>query len=287
MKSKRTSDEVGAYPLAYPGAKKRFGQNFLTDRGYASRIADLLSIGPSDIVVEIGPGRGAITRLLSGKECKVYALEIDRDLHAILSEEFKDADNVIIVEGDALKFDFAGLAKEGMGKLKIVANLPYNVATPILFRLLDARAEIDMMALMFQKEVADRIIAKPGSRTYGALSIFPQLYCDIRREMVLPPGAFSPRPKIQSAVLSFHMMGRPRFDVKDAGLLKKIVSGAFSQRRKKLSNSLKGVMPDPFMANDVLNRAGIDPSRRAETVSVEEFCRLSDALYMIKGEVEI
>jgi 16S rRNA (adenine1518-N6/adenine1519-N6)-dimethyltransferase len=258
-------------------AKKRFGQNFLADPNYAAKIVDLAEIESGDVVVEIGPGHGAITRLLAEKDCTVYALEIDRDLQGILLETFDNSENVNIIAGDALNFDFAALGKEAGRRLKVVANLPYNVATPILFRLLEARHVIEKMLLMFQKEVACRIAASPGSKQFGALSIFPQLYADIRLEMTLPPGAFRPAPKVYSSVLSFTIMKEPRFHVGDEAMLKKVVSAAFSQRRKKLINSLKGLDCDLDLSR-IFEGIGIDPSRRAETLSVEEFCLLADAL---------
>jgi len=264
-------------PSSLPGqrAKKRFGQNFLVDLGYAAKIVDAAGIKTGDAVVEIGPGHGAITRLLAEKDCTVYALEIDRDLQKILKETFSETENVQILAGDALDFDFVSLGEEAGRPLKIVANLPYNVATPILFRLLEARHVIEKMVLMFQKEVALRIAASPGNKQFGALSIFPQLYADIRLEMTLPPGAFRPAPKIQSSVLSFTILKKTRFHVRDEAVLKRVVSAAFSQRRKKLNNSLKSI-DDAADLGSVFAKAGVDPSRRAETLSVEEFCLLAD-----------
>ena len=260
---------------ALPRPKRRFGQNFLTDPGYASKIVELALIKPSDTVVEIGPGRGAITGLVAEKGCRLCALEIDRDLCSHLTEEFAGAANVDILNSDALSFDFSSLIGKKDLKLKVVANLPYNVATPVLFRLLDYREMIDRMVLMFQKEVADRITASPGNKNYGALSIFPQLYCDINLAFKLPPGAFYPPPKVHSAVVEFDVLAKPRFKVEDEAFLKRVVSAAFSQRRKKISNSLKSLFADNNQLNEALAKAGIDPDRRAETVSVEEFCRLS------------
>ena len=228
--------------------------------------------------MEIGPGRGAITRLLAEKGCRVVALEVDRDLCKTLSEEFGACENVMVIETDALEFDFNSLLEGSEGKLKVVANLPYNVATPILFKLLESRHSIDCMVLMFQKEVASRIVASPGGKNYGALSIFPQLYSDISLSFKLPPGAFFPPPKVDSAVLFFKMLAKPRFDVADEQLLSGLVRSAFSQRRKKLSNSLKSFFDNAENSDIIFSRAGVDSSRRAETISVEEFCRMSNVL---------
>ncbi len=258
-----------------PRPRRRFGQNFLVDPCYAARIVELADLEIGDIAVEIGPGRGAITRLLAGKGCTVYALEIDRDLFRRLRAEFEGRKNVHIMSGDALCFDFPCLLPEGR-RMKVIANLPYNVATPILFRLLDFRDVIDRMVLMFQKEVADRITAEPGSRNFGALSIFPRLYADVRVALKLPPGAFHPVPKVHSSVLVFEMLKHPRFTVKDDALLKKLVRTAFSQRRKKISNALKSIFKDEDLLKTILCRAGIDQSARPETLSLEDFCRLSN-----------
>lgn len=260
--------------LARP--KKRFGQNFLINPASSLKIIELASIEPSDTVVEIGPGRGAITRILAEKGCRVVALEVDRDLCKTLSEEFADFENVRIIETDALDFDFNSLGLDSANKMKVVANLPYNVATPILFKLLEFRNIIDCMVLMFQKEVATRIVASPGGKNYGALSIFPQLYSDISLSFKLPPGAFFPPPKVDSAVLFFKILAKPRFDVADEKLLSGLVRSAFSQRRKKLSNSLKSFFDNAENSDIIFSRAGIDPTRRAETISVEEFCLMSN-----------
>ena len=203
---------------------------------------------------------------------------MDRELCKTLSEEFGACENVRVIETDAMEFDFDSLPLAPMGRMKVVANLPYNVATPILFRLLESRHIIDCMVLMFQKEVASRIVAAPGGKSYGALSIFPQLYSDISLSFKLPPGAFFPPPKVDSAVLFFKILGHPRFDVADEELLSSLVKAAFSQRRKKLSNSMKSFFDNVGNSDIIFAKAGIDPSRRAETVSVEEFCRMSNVL---------
>lgn len=228
--------------------------------------------------MEIGPGRGAITRLLAEKGCSVVALEVDRELCKTLSDEFGACENVRVIETDALEFDFNSLPLGSGGRMKVVANLPYNVATPILFRLLESRHIIDCMVLMFQKEVASRIVASPGGKSYGALSIFPQLYSDISLSFKLPPGSFFPPPKVDSAVLFFKILAKPRFDVVDEELLSSLVKAAFSQRRKKLSNSLKRFFDNTENSDIIFSKADIDPSRRAETISVEEFCRMSNLL---------
>lgn len=265
-----------------PRARKRFGQNFLVDNNCISKIVDIAAINENDTVLEIGPGRGAITSLLAEKGCQIFALEIDRDLKAHLSTLFKSTKNIKIIEGDALNFDFSSLLPSSGGRLKVVANLPYNVATPILFKLLESRAIIEKMVLMFQKEVAARITSLPGKKSFGILSIFPQLYSDISVGLTLPPGVFKPVPKVDSQVLVFDLLRQSRFEVEDKDLLKQIVSTAFSQRRKKLSNTLKSLFPDVEAGKKVFALANIDSARRAETLSVEEFCRLSNMVLLEK-----
>ena len=261
-----------------PRARKRFGQNFLVDHNCCAKIVELANISENDTVLEIGPGRGAITKLLAEKGCQVFALEIDRDLKAHLNEQFKAIRNVKIIEGDALNFDFSSLLPSSSRPLKVVANLPYNVATPILFKLLESRIIIEKMVLMFQKEVAARITSLPGNKSFGILSIFPQLYSDISVGLTLPPGAFKPAPKVDSQVLIFELLSQSRFKVENEDLLKQIVKTAFSQRRKKLSNTLKSLFPDVEAGKKIFNLANIDSSRRAETLSIEEFCRLSNLM---------
>lgn len=261
-----------------PKAKKRFGQNFLVDPTYAEKIVELAEISTGDTVVEIGPGQGAITSLLAKKDCRVYALELDRTLHEHLEKEFAKNENVSIISGDALNYDFTALGEQQSSHLKIVANLPYNVATPILFRLLDSRSVIEKMVLMFQKEVAERIIAEPGSKQYGALSIFPQLYTDTKMEFILPPGAFRPTPKVQSAVLSFNMLEKTRYPLKNEKILRQLAATVFSQRRKKVINGLSLFTGDKEEASRTLEVAGISPDTRPDSIGIEDYCRLSDVL---------
>ena len=278
MQIKNNGSDVGSI---LPRPKKKFGQNFLTDPGYASRIVELASISSSDTVIEIGPGRGAITKLLAKKGCRVIALELDRELITNLGDTFVTYNNVEVVETDALKFDFSSLKESCHSKVKVVANLPYNVATPILFKLFEHRDLIGKMVLMFQLEVAKRIVASPGGKDYGALSIFPQLYSDASLAFKLPPGAFFPAPKIFSAVIHFEVFENPRYDVKDVKMLERVVKTAFSQRRKKLSNSIKSLLGKEMNSDELFVEAGIDASKRPEELTVEEFCRLSDALLIL------
>ena len=264
-----------------PWPKKYFGQNFLISEFHSSRIVEIADLTRADTVVEIGPGRGAITKKLAATEARVFALEIDVELFDYLSAELAGIDNLTILNADALTFDFKKTAKKSKKRLKIVANLPYNVSTRILFRLLEHRHNIEKMALMFQKEVADRITASPGGKNYGALSIFPQLCADITVALKLPPGAFYPAPKVKSSVLLFDILKKQRFEVKNEKFLRDLIQSGFSQRRKKLLNSLKNFFQDDETLKTALDISGIDGSRRIETLSIEEMCALGNTAYDI------
>lgn len=254
--------------------KKSLGQNFLVDAGAASMIIDAASLTKADAVVEIGPGHGVLTRGLAGRAGSVTAVELDDRLYAELLREMADVPNLEVVLGDALKFPFDQLP----GRVKVVANLPYYISTPIITRLIDARAKISLMVLMLQKEVAERISAPPGGRQYGYLSVMVQLYAKAETLFTVPASSFYPVPKVDSAVLRLTVLPEPAAACRDYALFEKVVSAAFSQRRKTLANSLKslkGINPDTIPR---IKDTGIDPTRRAETLSVAEFAALTDFL---------
>ncbi|MDH4099403.1 MAG: 16S rRNA (adenine(1518)-N(6)/adenine(1519)-N(6))-dimethyltransferase RsmA [Nitrospirota bacterium] len=250
---------------------KALGQNFLVDHGAVRRIVEAAEVDQEDTVLEIGPGKGVLTAALAEKAGQVVALEFDRHLAESLMSDFSGADNVRIIYADALEFPLETLPHP----LKVVANLPYSVATPILFRLLENRHCLSRMVLMFQKEVAERILAEPGGRDYGVLSVMVQAFTRPKLEFVLPPDAFRPRPKIDSAVVSFETPSVPRVALVDENAFRRVVKAAFSQRRKTLRNSLKALLGE--RVEEVLLTVGIDPMRRAETLTLEEFARLSVA----------
>ncbi len=255
-------------------AKKSLGQNFLKDPHYLQKIADTAQVGPDDMVLEIGPGLGDLTRVLARRARHVLALELDDRLVPVLQEEFRDTPSVQIVLADALDYPYDRL----QGTWKAVANLPYYISTPLIQRLLDCRRVFSSLTLMLQKEVAERIAATPGGREYGYLSVLVQLYAEPRIEFLVPPGAFSPRPKVESAVITLSVRNRPAVLLKDEAFFFRVVKAAFSQRRKTLRNSLRQLdRPGDVMAS-VRERTGIDTSRRAETLSAEEFGRLADFL---------
>jgi len=250
--------------------KKHLGQNFLFDRSILSRIIDAAGLSGEDTVVEIGPGPGSLTRLLAEKVKRLIAIELDPALYERLRGDFIAYKNVEIIHGDALQFPF-----ETFGEFRVVANIPYYITTPIIFRLLDAKEFLKSMTLTIQKEVAERIVARPGGKDYGVLSIMIQYYASPELRFIIPKEAFRPVPKVDSAVVHMKILGQPAVAVKDEKMLFRLVKTAFSQRRKTLSNSLKSLGGD---IKEVMLSAGIDPQRRPETLSIGEFARLSDFL---------
>lgn len=254
--------------------KKSLGQHFLKDRAYLGKIVDAARIGPADRVLEIGPGLGGLTRLLAARAERVLALELDDRLIGVLRDDFAGSQNVEIVHGDALTFDYGSLA----GPWKVVANLPYYISTPLVQRLIEHRDRFSTLTVMLQKEVAERIAAPPGGKEYGFLSVLVQLYTDPRMEFSVPPGAFSPPPDVESAVITLSVLDRPAAALLDEPFFFRLVKEAFSQRRKTLRNALRRLGLPPLTAEDAARRTGIDLARRPETLSVAEFAALADAL---------
>jgi 16S rRNA (adenine1518-N6/adenine1519-N6)-dimethyltransferase len=250
--------------------RKRFGQHFLRDRGVIQHIVE--SIGPraSDTIVEIGPGEGVLTRELLPHVTPLHVVELDRDLVAHLRESFPP-ERLIVHAADALDFDFRQLASPGK-KLRVVGNLPYNISTPILFHLLEQIDVISDMLFMLQKEVVDRLAAAPDTSDYGRLSVMIQSRLYVEALFDVPPQAFHPPPKVDSAVVALTPPERPRVDVRDPALFAQTVQAAFAARRKTLRNNLKDIV-----AAEQLQALGIDPNRRAETLTLEEFARIANA----------
>jgi 16S rRNA (adenine1518-N6/adenine1519-N6)-dimethyltransferase len=224
--------------------------------------------------MEIGPGLGALTDRLLASGAQVMACEVDRDLAAAL--ESRGAANLTVSLGDVLKADWPALLVNP--PYKLVANLPYNISSQILFKILDHRSLFSRLVLMFQKEVGDRLCAAPGGKEYGILSVLCQLHFELRRVAIVPPGAFVPVPKVHSVVLSFEPLAQPRAPVADEALFRRVVKGAFGQRRKTLRRALVGAAFAEEAVNLALQQSGIDPMRRAETLSIAEFAALSGAL---------
>lgn len=240
--------------------RKRFGQNFLVDRGLISKIAAAINPLKTDRIVEIGPGRGAITRMLADSGCDLTLIEIDRDLSAALAVDFPMAR---LITQDVMQIDFTELASSGAG-LRIVGNLPYNISTPLLFKLFQHANVIEDMYFMLQLEVVDRMTAVPSTKSYGRLSIMTQLHCDPQKMFEVPPEAFSPRPKVQSAIIRL-IPKEERLEV-DAKLLESILRQAFSARRKTIRNAMKN-----FLSADEITSLDLNPSLRPENLTIEDF----------------
>ncbi|MGJ8686476.1 MAG: 16S rRNA (adenine(1518)-N(6)/adenine(1519)-N(6))-dimethyltransferase RsmA [Spongiibacteraceae bacterium] len=252
-------------------ARKRFGQNFLHDQGIIRHILRAVAPQANQRVLEIGPGQGAITSELLASGCQLDVIELDRDLIPILEQKFSGTDNFHLHQGDALKFDIAALA--GDNQLRVVGNLPYNISTPLIFRLLEQHDCISDMHFMLQKEVVDRLAAGPGSKTYGRLSVMAQYFCEVESLFEVPPEAFSPRPKVQSAIVRLTPHTELPHPVKDTKLLQTVLRSAFNQRRKTLRNTLKTII-----TSDEIEALGIDAGARPEQISLANYAKIADAL---------
>jgi 16S rRNA (adenine1518-N6/adenine1519-N6)-dimethyltransferase len=249
-------------------ARKRFGQHFLHDRGVLDRIAREIAPQPDQALVEIGPGRGALTERLIGQSRTLDAIEIDRDLAAQLRARWGAPQAFELHVADALKFDFAALARMRGARLRVIGNLPYNISTPLLFHIAAAHEHIDDLHVMLQKEVIERIAAVPGSGSYGRLTVMLAPWFETRHLFDVGPGAFTPAPRVWSAVARLVVRREPAFAVPPA--FARTVSAAFSQRRKTLRNALRLLIDAEAIA-----AAGIDPSLRPETLSPAEFAKLA------------
>jgi 16S rRNA (adenine1518-N6/adenine1519-N6)-dimethyltransferase len=255
----------------YP--KKRLGQTFLYKGHIADEIVRRAQITPDDVVVEIGPGLGALTFALAEKGAPVIALEYDSELAAILQRTVTRK-NVEVLRADALHYDYERLYNQHKVKLKIIGNLPYYLTTPLIFTLLSLHPFIQSLLVMIQKEVADRITAQPGTKNYGTISIFAQLHCAISQQLTVTSDCFYPIPQVDSEVVAFTFREKPVVDIADEGTFEHLVRASFAKRRKTLLNALKGAnylnrTREKIVA--ALEQAEIDPSRRPETLSIAEF----------------
>ncbi|MHB8845932.1 MAG: 16S rRNA (adenine(1518)-N(6)/adenine(1519)-N(6))-dimethyltransferase RsmA [Nitrospirota bacterium] len=254
--------------------KKSLGQNFLTDPHYLRKIVEAAQVSPADQVLEIGPGKGHLTRELAVRAGRLIVIELDDRLVPLLREDFGGTATIEIVHGDALLYDYGSLP----GTWKVVANLPYYISTPIIQRLIAHRERFSTLTLMLQKEVAERVAADPGGKEYGYLSVRVQYFAVPRLEFTVPAGAFTPRPKVDSAVLTLVMREHPERPVADEDLFLRVIKAAFSQRRKTLRNSLSQLGYPRELMDAIPAGTGIDLGRRAETLSVVEFGVLADFL---------
>ena len=249
-------------------ARKRFGQNFLADPHYTERIVDAVDPQPGENIVEIGPGLAAITGGLVARAGHITAIEIDRDLAARLREQFVPAQLTLHV-ADALEFDFASLPAD----LRIVGNLPYNISSPLLFHLARFDDRLRDLHVMLQREVVARMTAEPGTADYGRLTVMLQVKFAIRRLFVVPPGAFRPAPKVESAIARLQPLGLAKPFITDPSLFARVVAAAFGQRRKTVRNALSTICDE-----SALRRMGVDPRLRGETLPVGEFVRMANAI---------
>ena len=246
--------------------RKRFGQNFLTDQNVLSEIIRVIAPTADDAMVEIGPGQGAMTALLLAHLSRLHVVELDRDLVAMLQKKFS-TDKLIIHSGDALQFDFGAL-QPAQGKLRIVGNLPYNISSPLLFHLAQYAQQVEDQHFMLQKEVVQRMVAPPGGKDYGRLSVMLQWRYQMEMLFIVPPSAFDPPPKVDSAIVRMRPIASPL--ACEQARLEQVVAQAFSQRRKVIRNSLSGLFTE-----QQLIAAGIDPQARPETVSLEQYVALT------------
>jgi 16S rRNA (adenine1518-N6/adenine1519-N6)-dimethyltransferase len=265
-------------------SKRRFGQNFLVDRAVVDQIISAVSPRADETIIEIGPGRGALTSRLLAKTGRVVAIEFDRDLLPSLREKFSSASNLVLIEADALATDFCA-AIEPAKRARVVANLPYNIATAVLQRLLEQRRCLSEMTLMLQREVVDRITAEAGSTERGYLSVLVEAYCEADQLFDVTPEAFRPVPKVWSTVVNLRVRPRIAVEVKDEVLLWQVVSAGFAQRRKTILNNLRDAPPNIQEllkkrggASIVLCEAALPPLRRAETFTLEEWALLVNAM---------
>lgn len=248
--------------------RKRFGQHFLHDSSDIARIVAAISPRADDLVVEIGPGEGVLTGPVLASGGELIAIELDRDLAAALPQRLGFPDKLTVIQKDALAVDFSSLAQ---GRpLRIIGNLPYNISTPILFHLFKQHAEIRDMHFMLQKEVVDRLVAHPGNKQYGRLSVMAAFHCQMTRLFDVPPGAFRPPPKVDSSIIRMLPKAQSETDRALLPALSEVVRQAFGQRRKTLRNSLKGLLDET-----AIRAAGIDPTVRAETLGLEQFRELA------------
>ncbi|ERM08402.1 16S rRNA (adenine(1518)-N(6)/adenine(1519)-N(6))-dimethyltransferase RsmA [Pantoea agglomerans] len=260
-------------------ARKRFGQNFLNDQYIIDSIVSAIHPQRDEALVEIGPGLGALTEPVGERLDKLTVIELDRDLAARLETHPFLGPKLTIFQQDAMTFDFAALAQERGQPLRVFGNLPYNISTPLMFHLFSYTGSIKDMHFMLQKEVVNRLVAGPGNKTYGRLTVMAQYYCQIIPVLEVPPHSFTPPPKVDSAVVRLVPYAEPPYPVSDVRILSRITTEAFGQRRKTLRNSLS-----QMVAAGALEELSIDPTLRAENVSVAQYCQLANWLANHQGK---
>lgn len=275
----KTKQIINKYEFSF---KKNFGQNFLVDERVLDKIIASAEITDEDIVLEVGPGIGTLTQALAKKAKKVIAVEIDKTLIPILQELLSEYNNIQIINEDILKVDIAQLVKENGGKpLKVVANLPYYITTPIIMNMLEKKLPVESITVMIQKEVAMRMQAKPGSKDYGALSLVVQYYCQPYLVANVPQNCFMPRPNVDSAVIRLTVLEEPAVKVENAEFMFGVIKAGFGQRRKTLLNcfyNCGGWELDKETLTKAINAAGFDERVRGETLTLEDYAKLAEEL---------
>lgn len=283
---KYTIEVLQKYNFAF---QKRFGQNFLIDTHVLEKIIASANITKDDFVLEIGPGIGTMTQYLAEAAREVAAVEIDNTLIPILADTLKDWNNVTVINNDVLEVDLRQLAleKNGGRPIKVVANLPYYITTPIIMGLFENKVPIDSITIMVQKEVADRMQVGPGTKDYGALSLAVQYYAKPQIVANVPPNCFMPRPKVGSAVIRLEKYEEPPVQVKDEKLMFRIIRASFNQRRKTLVNGLKNSQELSFSKEEIekaLTNCGLSLNIRGEALTLEKFAELANSFYDLKNE---
>jgi len=267
--------ELAEYGLT---PRKRWGQHFLIDRNILNKVIRTADLEKRDVVLEVGPGLGEMTLAMARQVKKVIAVEIDQKLVKILREKTEETPNIEVVHGDILKIDFAELLHQEGQQFKVVANLPYQISTPLLFRFIESREVFSALTLMLQREVAERMVAPPGRKEYGPLSVFVQSVSDLSIRFFIKPSAFFPAPKVESAVVHMVWKERPVVGLEEAWF-KKVVRGCFGYRRKRLVNALRhSDIPLPADLEQRMEKIGVDGLRRPETLTIQELARLADTI---------
>ena len=259
--------------------RKGWGQHFLVDRNILNKVIWAAQVEKEDTVLEVGPGLGEMTFALARQAKRVIAIEIDSKLVAILNEKMKNYPNVEVVKSDILKVDFNQFLKKEGHPIKVVANLPYQVSTPLLFRFIESKETFSTFTLMLQKEVAERMVAPPGGKEYGPLSIFIQMFLDVSIRFFIKPSAFFPPPKVESAVVQMVWKEKPMIETNDEEWFKRVVKACFGYRRKTLVNALRhSELSLPESIELKMEAIGIDPRRRPETLTIQEYASLAKVL---------
>ncbi|MGG7161597.1 16S rRNA (adenine(1518)-N(6)/adenine(1519)-N(6))-dimethyltransferase RsmA [Clostridium baratii] len=274
IKDYKTQELVKKYNFKF---SKSLGQNFIIDDSVLNDIVKGADVNEEDFVIEIGPGVGTLTAHLLNKAKKVTSIELDNDLIPILKEELGDNEHFSLIHNDALKVDFNEIIGDEKS-VKLVANLPYYVTTPIIVNLLKNGYNFKSLTIMIQKEVAERIDAEPNCKEYGALSLLVQYYCNTKIVRKVAPSSFIPRPKVESIVIRLDRLEKPRVEVTDEKFMFELIRNSFNMRRKTLWNGVKNIGVNKDDLKKAFEEAGIDPKRRGETLSLEEFAALSNKI---------